>query len=515
MSDPASAQPDRLPVAPRPLSTRPWRVIVASVAGSLVGVAIACVVALALTLNVSDVVHNALIHDIELEDEADDVRAAILDLRHYHRNLVFTGPTRTGMAEFEAAFAALLEELDELAAVPVDHPSLPRAEDLRTLAQAYFATFRPAIALHASDPAAFDAASDEGLARLALLQTQAETLEDIAEALAAEALRDVERTTVMANLIMLVVLLGVGAAGIGLAVTAIRVVRELRTLYAAQEATAAALALALRARTDFIADASHELRTPLTVLRGNAELGLADGRGDCEHEAVLREIVAESERMTRLVEDLLLLARSDAGALGLETREVDLEPWLAELASRGEILARRRDVELVPELAARARGRLDPGRLEQAVMVLVDNATKYSPAGSRVRLSAALRRSTLVFEVSDEGPGIPEAALPLVFERFNRGGRSQGGRRGGAGLGLSIARAIVEGHGGTLAAASREGEGTRMTLSVPLGSGRGTAASAGPGATRRGGSGVGEEPPAPTEGTADGVAPQTAGARKR
>jgi len=256
--------------------------------------------------------------------------------------------------------------------------------------------------------------------------------------------------------------------GVGLAVTAVRVLGEQRRLYAAQQATAERLEHALRARTDFIADASHELRTPLTVLRGNAEVGLAAGATECGHEAVLREIVAESERMTQLVEDLLLLARYDAGAISLEVRDVDIEPWFAEVAARGEILARERGVSLAPSVRAEGQVRVDARRLDQAVMVLLDNATKHSPAGGTVRLEASMAGSSLVIEVADQGRGIPADALPFIFERFNRGDRSHGETRGGAGLGLSIARAIVTAHGGTISARSRAGEGTTMTIMVPL-----------------------------------------------
>jgi two-component system, OmpR family, sensor histidine kinase VicK len=442
--------------------------VVAAVAGLLIGVAVAGVAALAITINVGNVVNHALRDDFELEDEADDFRAAVLDLRHYHRNLVFTGPTRTGLADFDAAYAAILEELDELEAVPIDPPGIMSASELRERVTAYYESYRPSVELHATDRAAFEDASDAGLAALAELEQQAQAMEDVAEGLAERALADVERATSTAVLILVAVLIGVGAVGIGLAVAALRVLRELRTLYAAQKETAEQLALALRARTDFIADASHELRTPLTVLRGNAEVGLAAGASECGHEHVLHEIVGETERMTRLVEDLLLLARYDAGGLPLERQEVDVEPWLADVAARGEILARERRVVLAPSLRAVGRAALDPRRLDQAVMVLLDNATKYSPSGGAVGLRAEVMRGWLVIEVSDRGPGIPEDALPFIFERFNRADRSRGERRTGAGLGLSIATAIVSAHGGEIQASSRVGEGTTMTIRVPM-----------------------------------------------
>jgi signal transduction histidine kinase len=381
---------------------------------------------------------------------------------------VFTGPTRAGLAEFDAAYLRLLEELGELGRVRIDVPGVAQAGELLQMAEAYYAAYRPAIDLHATDQAAFDAASDSGLAALARLEGEAEALDDQGEALAAVAFANVDQALSTATIILLAVLVGVGAVGLGLAVVAFRVLRELRALDATQKAVAGELAQALRARTDFIADASHELRTPLTVLRGNAEVGLAAGPADCGHEPILKDIVAESERMARLVEDLLLLARFDAGSVPLEPRAVDLEPWLAEVAARAEMLARKRGVDLVPDLHAVGRARFDPGRLEQAVLVLLDNATRYSPPGGQVRLEAATRGRTLVIAVSDRGPGIPEDVLPFIFERFNRGDRSRGELRTGAGLGLSIARAVVTAHGGEIRAASQVGTGTTMTLTLPI-----------------------------------------------
>jgi two-component system, OmpR family, sensor histidine kinase VicK len=446
---------------------RGWRFVIATLAGLLIGVAVAGIAALALTVQVGDVVNNALRNDIELEDEADDLRAAVLDVRHYHRNLVFTGPTRTGLAEFDQSYAALLEELDELEAVPVSAPGVIAPSELRVRARAYYDAYRPSVELYATDQAAFDAASDDGLAALAELEAESQRLEDVAEALSNAALQEVRDTIDSSILTLLVILIGVGAVGLALAVASVRVVGEQRRLYTAQRDSSERLAHALRARTDFIADASHELRTPLTVLRGNAEVGLAAGPADCGHEPVLREIVAESERMTRLVEDLLLLARFDAGAMRLETHEVDVEPWLADVAARGEMLARKRGVVLAPSLRGVGRARLDTRRLDQAVMVLLDNATKYSPPGGTVRLEAFAAGESLVLRVIDHGRGIPGDALPFIFERFNRGDRSRGEHRSGAGLGLSIAQAIVKAHGGSISAQSRVGQGTMMAITIP------------------------------------------------
>jgi signal transduction histidine kinase len=455
--------------------------VVLALGGLLAGVAIACAAALILTVNVVQVSNHALANDIELEDEADDLRVAILDVRHFHRNLVFTGPTRSGLEDFERALAGLFEELDELALVEITDPDVKQAAELRTMTQAYADGYGPAVDLYHTDRAAFDAASDEGLARLEELQAESELLDGLGEDLAERALLDVERATATSTLILVAVLVGVGLVGSALAVAAIRVLRMLRGLEAAQRQATVALAAALQSKTDFVADASHELRTPLTVVRGNAEVALASGPDD-QHTPMLRDIVSESERMTRLVEDLLFLARSDSGAAIVEPRPVELEPWLADISARAEVLCRERGVRLSVTLRAVGEGRLDPDRIAQAVLILVDNAAKFSPTGAAVDLSTRVSGDTLILAVADRGPGIPAELLPHVFDRFRRGDRARGRKQAGAGLGLSIAQAIVVSHGGIIVPAARPGGGLQMTLRLPL------AAPGGPTATQATGS---------------------------
>jgi signal transduction histidine kinase len=451
-----------------PRSTRAWRVIVGAIAGLVLGIGLASSVAIAITFVVVEVAERAIRYDVNLEDEGDDVLATMLDVRHYHRNLVFTGPTRAGLDDFDSAMAALYEELDELEEVGLTPADLATADELRTMVEGYVAAYRPAVALYHTDRAAFDEASDHGLARLAAIQIEVHALEERGEELAEAAFRSIETTTSTATLVLVLVLVGVGAAGIALGIAAVRVLREQRDLYAAQRETAANLERALRTRTDFIADASHELRTPLTVLRGNAEVGLASAPPGSDHETILREIVAESGRMTRLVEDLLFLARYDAGALPLEERLVELEPWLAEVAARAEMLARQRGTSLVVRMSIEGHALLDAERVQQAVLVLVDNAAKFSPRGAPVELVAHTSKGWLAIAVEDRGPGIPPDVIPFIFERFYRGDRTRGRQRGGAGLGLSIARAIVDAHGGSIDAGPRPGGGTSMRIALPL-----------------------------------------------
>jgi two-component system sporulation sensor kinase A len=225
-----------------------------------------------------------------------------------------------------------------------------------------------------------------------------------------------------------------------------------------------ALAEAARARAEFLAEVSHELRTPLTVIRGNAEIGLELDR-NCDHEEILREIVRESSTMSRMVEDLLFLARSESAAPPFRMVPVDARILIAGLERRAAALAAEHDATLDTTLLATGLVRVDPVRVEQAILVLVDNAVKYGPEGQCVTLCSACSEGELRVDVGDQGPGIPEAELPHIFERFYRLAEVE---VPGSGLGLSIAKTIAEAHGGRIEAQSQPGEGTRMSFILPL-----------------------------------------------
>ena len=225
-----------------------------------------------------------------------------------------------------------------------------------------------------------------------------------------------------------------------------------------------ALAGAARARAEFLAEVSHELRTPLTVIRGNAEVGLELDR-DCEHEDVLREIVRESSMMSRMVENLLFLARSESAAPPFRMEPVDAKVQLAGLERRAGALAAEHDATLSTTFEEDSLVRVDPVRVEQAILALVDNAVKYGPEGQRVTLESASSSGQLRIDVGDQGPGIPETELTHVFDRFYRLATVE---KPGSGLGLSIAQTIAEAHGGRIEAESQPGVGTRMSLILPL-----------------------------------------------
>lgn len=435
--------------------------------GSVATAAIACVAALAITLDVGGVAERALRNDIAVEDHGDDLRVAVLDLRHFHRNIVFGGPSASRVAELESGYSRVLEVIERLRGVSLG-PHVATPDEMLALANRYWVVFTPAVDSYRRDPPAFGDASDEGLELLGQLEADALAVDRLGEQLAAAALTGVDEATDRAVWTLVAVILVLGTTGLALAYAGLRVLREMRLLYAAQQEATARSEAALRAKAHFIADASHELRTPLTVLRGNAEVGLAT-REACSHQEVLREIVADAARMTRLVEDLLFLARSDAGSVPLELRPVSLEPWTAEVAARAEMLCRERGARFRARLAAAGEAAIDSGRVEQAVLALVDNAAKFSASRGTVALSIASQGGSLVIEVADDGPGIPESELRLVFERFYRLDKTRARGGGGTGLGLAIVKSIIEAHGGRVEAESKEGTGTTMRLILPDG----------------------------------------------
>ncbi len=448
---------------------RPWRITIAAVGGLLVAILIAGVVGLLLNRNVERVTNEALRYDVQLEDEGDDLRAAVLDLRHYHRNIYFGGPTRNHVDNFENAYAQLEEEIRELEDIGVRDPEAPQPDEIRRMAEEYYAVFRPAIELYGPglEPSeAFEEANDRGRILIDEMAQTGQELDELGEQLSGKSLGKVERATRTARVVLLAVIFGLLLVGAGLAYATVRVVNELRRLYAEQQETLQKLAQANKAKTDFIADVSHELRTPLTVLRGNAQVGLALG-SDPDHAQLFEEIVVESKRMTRMVEDLLFLARSDSASLPLEFETVAVAPFLAELAGRAEVLSRERGAVLERKLEGRGLAEMDRQRIEQAVLILVDNAAKYGPDEGTVTLTSFVRSGELHISVEDRGPGIPKEELSRIFERFYRLDKARSRQLGGIGLGLPIAKTTVEAHGGRIEAVSRLGEGTKISLCLP------------------------------------------------
>jgi signal transduction histidine kinase len=220
--------------------------------------------------------------------------------------------------------------------------------------------------------------------------------------------------------------------------------------------------LARRRQLDFTADASHELRTPLSVIEANASLALARGRDGAWYRRAFEQVDEEARRMRRLLDDLLWLARFDATQRRADAEPVDLGVMAQQAADRFAPVAEDRRLSVA--VRADERGSIvnaPPDWLDRLLGVLLDNACKYSPEGGRVEVSVETGGSQVVLKIDDNGPGIPEDQRQRVFDRFHRAAEAQPG----AGLGLSIADAIVQATGGRWQLGSSPLGGARVSVS--------------------------------------------------
>jgi two-component system OmpR family sensor kinase len=225
-----------------------------------------------------------------------------------------------------------------------------------------------------------------------------------------------------------------------------------------------------RQRVRLLTDISHELRTPLTVLRGEAEVTLRGAsKPEGTYRAALATIVTQAADMSRLVDDLLFLARSEADEIRFEFRRVALANVVSEAIEEATVLAHDRQIRIAVDSAEPSPTvRADPRRLKQALLIVLDNAAKYAApqTGINVRVSASNNGSAQIC-VRDQGPGISPDDIPHVFDRFYRGDNAT--ERGGSGLGLPIARWIVEKHEGSIDLSSTPGGGTEVRIALPSG----------------------------------------------
>jgi signal transduction histidine kinase len=224
----------------------------------------------------------------------------------------------------------------------------------------------------------------------------------------------------------------------------------------------ARLEAALEHERRFVGDASHELRTPLALLRTEIDVALRRTRSVDELEAALRSAGEETERLTRLAEDLLLVARADQGGLPVRPARVSVAPMLEGVAGRFAARAHERGRTLVVSADDHLAVRADRGRLEQALVNMVENALAHGRGV--VELKAVRRGQRVELHVLDEGPGFPPDFLPRAFDRFSRADEARG--RGGTGLGLSIVDAIARAHGGRAGAGERPGGGADVWITV-------------------------------------------------
>jgi len=224
----------------------------------------------------------------------------------------------------------------------------------------------------------------------------------------------------------------------------------------------ARLSDALESQKRFVADASHELRTPLTTIRTNAAFLLRPEIPPEEREAALRDIATESERMSRLVHDLLTLARADAGG-HLAMAPMDPAAVARKVCRQARALHPVRRIEVAGEESVTVQGNEDA--LTRMLWILVDNAVKHTPEDGRIRLWIACRDAAVQLKVVDDGAGISAADLERIFERFYQADAARSGE--GAGLGLAIARWIAEEHGGELCAYNNDSGGATFLFQMP------------------------------------------------
>jgi heavy metal sensor kinase len=218
----------------------------------------------------------------------------------------------------------------------------------------------------------------------------------------------------------------------------------------------------------FTASISHELRTPLTAMRGEAEVALLSDYSREEYRRVLASQLEEFERLNRLVNELLTLARAEAGEIHLARDPVDLAALVRSAADLLGPIATERKISMQVEAGGRVEVSGDPGWLERLVLNLLDNAIKFTDREGSVRLAVHSNGNEAVLEVRDSGSGISPEALPHIFERFYRGDTSRSRQVEGVGLGLALVRWIVDAHNGRIDVWSQPGVGSRFAVVLPL-----------------------------------------------
>jgi two-component system OmpR family sensor kinase len=213
----------------------------------------------------------------------------------------------------------------------------------------------------------------------------------------------------------------------------------------------------------FVADVSHELRTPLTAIRGNLDIIKRYGMDNESFEAIESEVA----RMSRMVNDLLLLARADYGDIKIDLFPVDLDTVISEVYREAKVLAKDRSVQIKIEDFQPVRVNGNTDRLKQLLLNLISNALKFTPDDGKISISLMEHDDRAIIEVRDTGVGIPPEALEHIFDRFYQVDTARTNVGGGAGLGLAIAKWIVDAHGGSIRAQSEVGKGATFIISIP------------------------------------------------
>ena len=244
---------------------------------------------------------------------------------------------------------------------------------------------------------------------------------------------------------------------------------ELRSLTETLNDMLARIESSVERITQFTADASHDLRTPVALIRSSAELALRRSRTEEEYRETLSRILTASEETTRLIENLLTLARADAGAEGLLFGRTDLLAQVRKAVEEAGILASTKGIQISEKSS---HGPLwvaaDERALQRLLLIVLENAVKYTPKGGRIDIHLASEQGSAIIEICDSGIGISEKDLPHIFERFYRADQARSREPGGSGLGLAIALWIVGKHGGKIEVQSTLGSGSVFRLHFPL-----------------------------------------------
>jgi len=242
---------------------------------------------------------------------------------------------------------------------------------------------------------------------------------------------------------------------------------ELGTLAASFNQMSADLARTNQSRRQMTADIAHDLRTPLSVILGYTE-ALSDGKLDGSPEMYI-VMYKEAQQLQRLIEDLRTLSLADAGELPLNIRETAVADLLDQIANAYQVQTQEKGVLLHTEIASdRQVVLMDPDRMAQVLGNLVSNALRYTPAGGTITLGTAVQGEQVQLTVADTGAGIAAEDLPHIFERFYRGEKARQQQEDESGLGLAIAKSLVEAHGGTIVATSQPGEGSVFAITLPV-----------------------------------------------
>ncbi|MFL5509963.1 MAG: sensor histidine kinase, partial [Gemmatimonadaceae bacterium] len=216
----------------------------------------------------------------------------------------------------------------------------------------------------------------------------------------------------------------------------------------------------------FMADAAHELRTPITILRNRAEIALQQPRDTSDYISALQGVEAEAHRLGSIVDSLLVLARADTGERQIEKERIFLDDIAIDAAAAASVMARQKGVDITVEDFEEAPVVGDASLIRQLVMIILDNAVKFTDAGGKVRVGVSIQDQAPTFSVDDTGIGIKQDELSRVFQRFFRGETARS-RTDGAGLGLSIASWIAREHGAEISLKSEMGVGTRVVVTFP------------------------------------------------